>query len=148
MSDAEDEDKEPKRAFKVEDRRRFSETGDARSDARDEPWDSTTAAPLPSSEPQASRPESSRPETTAIEINFSTFVISLSTQALAHLGEIPDPISNRMEIDLGAAKQMIDILGLLKDKTKGNLDKSEAALMDHVLYDLRLKFVERARAQS
>jgi len=141
MSD--EEDKEPKRAFKVEDRRRFSETGDARSDARDEPWDSASPAAAPP--PGA---QTKRPETPAIEINFSTFVISLSTQALAHLGEIPDPMSNRMEIDLGAAKQMIDILGLLKEKTKGNLDKSEAALMDSVLYDLRLKFVERARGQS
>ena len=67
---------------------------------------------------------------------------------LAHLGEIENPIDRRMTIDLGAAKQLIDILGILKDKTKGNLDASEAGLLDNMLYDLRLRYVERVRSRS
>jgi hypothetical protein len=50
-----------------------------------------------------------------------------------------------MAVDLGAAKQLIDILGILKDKTKGNLDATEAGLLDNMLYDLRLRYVERVR---
>ena len=78
------------------------------------------------------------------EINFPTFVISLSTQALAHLGEIPDPTDGALRVELIGARQLIDILAMLKDKTRGNLDGDEAALLDHALYDLRMKYVERA----
>jgi uncharacterized protein DUF1844 len=134
-----DEDKQEKRGFKVEDRRRFSDTGEARNEApdpeRNELADSRT--------PVEPSPQSDAP---AGGINFTAFLLSLSTQALAYLGEIPDPINQRHEVDLVAAKQMIDILGILKEKTKGNLDKAEDGLLESVLYDLRLKYVERARS--
>ena len=136
---SEDQSETDKRGFKVEDRRRFSETGEPRP----EPPDSAQAAPPP----QPGGAATAAPAPPEWEINFSTFVISLSTQALAHLGEIPHPLDNQTTVDLGGAKQLIDILGILKDKTKGNLDESEGALLNHVLYDLRLKYVERARAQ-
>ncbi len=146
-----DEEKQEKRGFKVEDRRRFSESGEARPEASDSrPTSDTTAAP-PLDETAAGAPragETSRRELPPMDLNFSTFVISLSTQALAHLGEIEDPIDRRLTIDLGAAKQLIDILGILKDKTKGNLDATEAGLLDKVLYDLRLCYVERARSHA
>ena len=77
-------------------------------------------------------------------LSFATFVISLSTQALALLGEIPDPIEGKTRVDLDGARQFIDILGILRDKTRGNLDAREAALLDGALYDLRMKFVDRA----
>jgi hypothetical protein len=80
-----------------------------------------------------------------LELNFSTFVISLSTQVLAQLGELEDPVQGPTGVDLVGAKQLIDILGILKEKTKGNLDESEKALLDHCLYDLRMKYVELAR---
>ncbi len=86
------------------------------------------------------------PPAHGVDLNFSTFIISLSTQALAHLGEIPNPIDRQLAVDLGAAKQLIDILGILKDKTKGNLDKPETDLLDGLLYDLRIRYVERVRA--
>jgi hypothetical protein len=69
----------------------------------------------------------------------------LSAQALAHLGEIPDPMHQAVRIDLEAARQVIDILGLLREKTKGNLDSAESPLLESVLYDLRMKYVERVR---
>lgn len=141
-----DEEKQEKRGFKVEDRRRFSDSGDTRVEAG-------TSAPAESRAAvndalTAAAAESQRPEPSSMDLNFSTFVISLSTQALAHLGEIESPIDRGMAIDLGAAKQLIDILGILKDKTKGNLDPAEAGLLDGVLYDLRLRYVERANSRS
>lgn len=78
-------------------------------------------------------------------INFSTFVLSLSTQALAHLGEIPDPIDNTTRVDLAAARQLIDILAMLQEKTAGNLDPSEAEFLEHALYDLRMRFVDQTQ---
>ena len=79
------------------------------------------------------------------EITLSTFILSLSTQVLLHLGEIPGPAGEKPERDMLAAKQVIDILGLLREKTKGNLDEDEAALLDNVLYDLRMRYVELSR---
>jgi hypothetical protein len=146
MIDSENEDK-PKRSFKVEDRRRFSETGEARAGD-----DKDRSEPPPEAEPQAAPPagsESPEPHgAPPLEMNFSTFVISLSTQALAHLGEIADPVEGRIAVDLTAAKQLIDILGILRDKSKGNLDEAENTLLEHCLYDLRLKYVELARRRQ
>jgi len=130
------EDANEKRGFKVQDHRRFSESGEARDD-RPDPHE---AAPAQPSGDQTREPaQAPAPD---LEINFSTFVISLSTQALAHLGEIPDPIHNTVAKDLAAAREMIDILGMLREKTKGNLDRSEQALLDNILYDLRMRFVQ------
>jgi hypothetical protein len=144
------EERDQERGFKVADRRRFSETGEAR-----EPADTTgseTAATPEAPSAAASAPAEEPAEGTRTdaddaipEINFSTFIIGLSAQALAHLGEIPDPMHQAVRVDLEAARQVIDILGLLRDKTKGNLDSVEAPLLESVLYDLRMKYVERVR---
>ena len=83
--------------------------------------------------------------TEAVPVTFSTFVLSLSTQALVHLGEIADPASGQVSVDLVAAKQMIDILGVLDTKTRGNLDEAEQGLVESMLYDLRMKYVELMR---
>ena len=76
------------------------------------------------------------------EFGFSTFVLSLSTSALVHLGELPDPINNKKEINLQLAKQTIGIIEMLKEKTKGNLTADEESLMDNVLYEVRLKYIK------
>lgn len=75
------------------------------------------------------------------EITFSTFILSLFDSALMHLGIIPDPLSKEHKKSLPLAKQTIDLIGMLKDKTKGNLSKDEETLIDRVLYDLRIKYV-------
>ena len=77
------------------------------------------------------------------EINFSNFILSLSTSALLNLGEIPDPISKEKKEDLDMAKQTIDILGVIQEKTKGNLTKEEDSLMENLLYDLRMRYVKK-----
>jgi len=125
------------KGFTVQDRRRFSpETGAPRDDA---PEQATGAA-------QDASATSPHVEQDALpEINFSAFVISLSTQALLHLGEIADPLSGKVEIDVPVAKQMIDILAMLKDKTRGNLNASEDRLMQDILFDLRMKYVEAVK---
>ncbi len=81
-------------------------------------------------------------------IDFATFVLSLSHSVLMHLGEAPDPDTNEVEANLPLAKQNIDILGLLEEKTKGNLTGDEERLLAQVLFDLRMRFVERSKETS
>ena len=77
------------------------------------------------------------------EVSFSTFVLSLSSSALVHLGDIPDPSSQRSDKDLPMAKQIIDTLGMLQEKTQGNLNTEEERLVKTLLYDLRLRYVQK-----
>lgn len=76
------------------------------------------------------------------EFSFSTFIMSLSTSALTHLGELPDPLTKERKINLSLAKQTIRLIELLKEKTTGNLTKEEEKLIDSTLYELKLKYVE------
>lgn len=76
------------------------------------------------------------------EISLSSFLLSISSSALLHLGEIADPQSGEKKKDLALAKQSVDIIALLKEKTKGNLTEEEEKLLEHLLYDLRIRFVQ------
>jgi Domain of unknown function (DUF1844) len=75
-------------------------------------------------------------------MDFSTFVLSLTTSALIHLGEIPDPASKERTVSLPTAKYTIEILEIIKEKTKGNLDSEEEKLLNDVLFDLRMKYIK------
>jgi Domain of unknown function (DUF1844) len=76
-------------------------------------------------------------------LSFTAFVISLASSAAIHFGDLPDPVSGeRAELNLDGAAQMIEILGLLEQKTKGNLTAEERQVLESVLYELRLRFVE------
>ena len=76
-------------------------------------------------------------------ISFAGFVISLATTAAVHFGDIADPnTGERHEPDLVSAHQMIDLISLLQDKTKGNLTEDEAKLVDDLLYELRMRYVQ------
>jgi hypothetical protein len=79
------------------------------------------------------------------EVSFSTFVFSLSSSALVHLGEIPEPSTQQMHQDLMLAKQIIDTLGMLEEKTRNNLDPDEERFLKTVLYDLRLRYVQKSQ---
>ena len=82
-------------------------------------------------------------------ISFAGFVISLATTAAVHFGDMPDPnTGERMEPDLVAAHQMIDLIALLQEKTKGNLTPDESKLVDDLLYELRMRFVQAQQGQS
>jgi hypothetical protein len=139
---APEEQKQEGKGFTVQDRRRFSETGESRANAeepRQEPPPSgSESAPGTETHTEASREP-------LAEINFSTFVISLSTQALMHLGEMANPLSGKVEKDVSVAKQMIDILGMLREKTRGNLDAGEEKLIGDILFDLRMRYVEAVK---
>lgn len=84
-------------------------------------------------------------------VSFSSFVISLASSAMVHLGETPDPVSQQRHVDLNLARHTIDVLGVLHDKTRGNLDGEEERLLSSLLVELRTKFVEvsrRARGEA
>ncbi|MSO82501.1 MAG: DUF1844 domain-containing protein [Acidobacteria bacterium] len=76
-------------------------------------------------------------------INFVAFVLSLAHTAAVHFGDVPDPVRGaKMDADLPAAQQMIDILALIEEKTRGNLTAEERQLLEQVLFELRLRYVE------
>ncbi len=81
----------------------------------------------------------SEDDTKAPDIDFNTLVLSLSTSALMHLGKLPE--SEDATVNLAHAKQSIDCIALLEQKTQGNLSGEEERLITEVLYDLRLRFV-------
>lgn len=134
---------DPPKGFQVRDRRRFTESGEIREDAEAAP--ETKEAPANEPPRSETAPLAHEDEDVALEITLSTFLMSLSTQALMCLGEIPNPSSGRTETDLTAVRELIDIISMLQEKTRGNLDPVEAQLFEKVLFDLRMRFVERAR---
>mgnify|MGYP001544507610 FL=1 len=79
------------------------------------------------------------------EVTFSTFVMSLNTSVLYHLGELPDPESGERFVNLDLARHAIDTLVVLEQKTKGNLTEEESELMRNILYDVKIRFVNAAK---
>ncbi len=79
------------------------------------------------------------------QTSFLAFVMSLATTAAVHFGDIEDPSVGKTERNLPAARQMIELLGMLQEKTKGNLDAEEHQFLDQVLYELRMRFVSLAQ---
>jgi uncharacterized protein DUF1844 len=78
-------------------------------------------------------------------LSFTAFVLSLASTAAIHFGDLPDPSSGeRAETNLEGAAQMIEILSLLEQKTKGNLTAEERQVLEQLLYELRMRFVEAA----
>jgi hypothetical protein len=76
-------------------------------------------------------------------IDFAGFILSLATTAAVHFGDIPDPASGEpVEPNIPAAAQMIEIIAMLQEKTAGNLSQQEAKLVDDLLYELRMRYVQ------
>ena len=79
----------------------------------------------------------------ASDLTFSGFIISLATTAAVHFGDLPDPATGEpVDTDLPSAARVIELLTMLQEKTKGNLIEQEAQLLDDLLYELRLRFVQ------
>ena len=138
-------EKEEEKGFVVKDRRRFTEEPEA-EEKKEKPQPEAASA---AGEQKSARPEepSDREEQARgpfPEVTMATFIFSLSSSALVHLGEIPEPQTNRTEVDLPIAKQIIDTLGMLQEKTKGNLDQDEERLLKSVLYDLRMRYIQKS----
>ncbi len=82
-------------------------------------------------------------------IDFPTFLLSLCSSALIHMGEAPDPVSGeKSPKNLPLAQQSIDLLALLQEKTKGNLSKDEERFLEQLLYDLRMKYIEAVNTKK
>jgi hypothetical protein len=131
---------EQDRSFTVTDKRSSAEPEEA-SRAGEERAAKTEAAPEPA-RPTGAKADAARQQA-ALEVTFSSFVLSLSTSVMIHMGDIPDPVSGKKGEDLPAAKQMIDVLGIVKEKTRGNLQKEEEVLLQDLLYQLRMRYLEK-----
>src|SRR5262245_62500567 len=80
-------------------------------------------------------------------VTFIGFVLSLAHTAAFHFGDVPDPATGKNgEANIGAARQLIDILSLLEEKTRGNLSAEERQLLEQIVYELRLRYVEATKS--
>ena len=144
---------EEDKGFVVKDRRIFTEE-DKETEAGDEkaqtqPSTDEDAQSAPATEktrepeaPEPSKTDASEEQPQFPEINFPTFIVSLNASALLHLGAIEDPTTGQKTKNLPMAKQTIDILSMLEEKTAGNLNNEEKNLLKNILYDLRLMYVK------
>ena len=137
---------EEKKDFVVKDRRTFSE-----ENREDETQDKETSADTSSEDEtkeysiaEESQATEAQQEAPLPEINFATFVVSLNASALLNLGAIEDPSTGQTNKNLAMAKQTIDILSLLEEKTEGNLSTEETNLIKNILYDLRIIYVKES----
>jgi len=125
---------EEEKGFVIKDRRSFDERGERKQGEENE------EQPKKAPEKKAPEKESQRPPLP--EVNFSSLILSLSSTAFLHLGEIPDPATGQRQKDMALAKHVIDTIGMLKEKTRGNVSAEEKQLIDNVLTDLRLRYVK------
>ncbi len=122
---------EEEKGFVVKDRRAFDEKGTVKKEE---------AKPEQKTSGREKEPRTGRMPLP--EANFSTFIFSLSSTALFHMGEIADPQTGERKQDLPLAKHSIDTLGMLWEKTKGNLTQEEGKFLDSILTELRLRYVK------
>jgi len=128
---------EQEKGFVVKDRRMFSQEG------QPSPPEEPGPAEIHDRKPEDAAAAGAEPPPTPLpEINFPTFIVSLNASALVHLGAIEDPVSGKAEKNLAVAKQTIDILSMLQQKTAGNLTPDEEAMLKSILYDLRILYVK------
>ena len=141
-------DSEQKPGFRVTDRRSFPEGGETQSaPAAETPSDKSATPAGETASQDRARPEAGS-DRTLPPADFSTFILSLGSSALIHLGEVEPPGETAKRRDLPIAKHTIDLLTLLWEKTRSNLTPEEDKLLDSLLYDLRLRYVEAVKAGS
>ena len=144
---------EDEKGFVVKDRRIFTDEDEgAEANDQKEQTHPATAEQAQSPPENEKSPEPEAPDTSETdaseeqpefpEINFPTFIVSLNASALLHLGAIEDPTTGQKAKNLPMAKQTIDILSMLEEKTAGNLNNEEKNLLKNILYDLRLMYVK------
>jgi hypothetical protein len=134
------DDEKKEKAFVIKDKRIFDESGEARPEdlkKEETAGDKKSEKKSLEKDDQAGTQEEYFPEVT-----FSSFVLSLSTTVMYHLGDFPDPATNKAEKNLAAAKQTIDMLNMIKIKTAGNLDIDEKELLEGILYELMMRYVK------
>jgi hypothetical protein len=132
-----DEDK----GFIIKDRRSLDEKGELKEKGSDEVKDEVKKEEEHKGE--AATEETQKPPLP--EVNFTSLIFSLSSSALFHFGEIPDPTTGEKKQDLPLAKHAIDTISMLQEKTQGNLTEEEQKFLDSVLTDLKWRFVKAAK---
>jgi hypothetical protein len=142
------EEEKKGQGFVVRDKRHFDEAGNIRTEEfamppSEEPAGETLKEDMGSG---SDIPGDSRPEGAYPKVDFIGFILSLSTTAMYHFGDIPDPYTQKAEKNLAAAKQTIDILDIIREKTQGNLDEQEKELLEEALYELRMRFIKEKGA--
>ena len=125
---------EEEKGFQIRDRRIHSAEG---TDQKDSQKGSREA-----SKEKVSPEQKTAPEEGSFPVNFSSFILSLATSALIHLGEEANPATGAKSLQLPMARQVIDLISLLEEKTKGNLTEDESSLVSQLLFTLRMKYVE------
>jgi hypothetical protein len=141
------EDKNEPSGFKVVDRRSFTAEGSRREE---NPPEVKKVEPPPPTE-TVSRPPMAEPEEAELSdepTGFETLVSYLSTTTMFQFGLIPGPGGERIPADMVNAQRTIDLLQVLQEKTTGNLTPNESRLLDDVLYELRMTFVELQKRQA
>jgi hypothetical protein len=128
------ENNEEKKGFTVTDRRFSSQSKEEQK-----------KADADKEESKIEEAESFNKEVPQPGVDFYSFVLSLSTSALIQLGKISDPVTNKTTQNLPAAKQTIDILAIIQEKTKGNLTDQEQAVLNNSLYDLRMMYISQTK---
>jgi hypothetical protein len=127
------------KGYTVEDRRYFFQSEEEKDRMRKEYQREAASSVTESSGEESPHRSQNIPQP---EITFPSFLMSLSSSAFMHLGDLPDPGSGEISKDLSMAKQTIDLLGILREKTRHNLSNDEENLFDHILYDLRMRYVK------
>ena len=148
------EDERKREEIRVVDRRLFTPDGTRRTpDAPSE--ESPPPHPAPPGPSRVTAADAQRPaaatstrEEQAASAHFVGLVRNLAATAAANLGEMPNPFSGQVEMDLDGARQVIDLLQALQIKTRGNLTPDEARLMDSLLYDLKLAVVKLQKQKT
>ena len=130
-----------KKDFIIKDKRIFSEEAQKETEKEEkvEPAEKETKA---QETEETTVSEEAEAEYQLPEINFATFIFSLNSSVLVHLGIIDDPATGGKAKNLTLAKQTIDILGMLEEKTRGNLTQDEESMLKNMLYDLRMIYVK------
>lgn len=127
------------KGFIIKDRRVFSQEN---MDEKEEKKETPKAETESKQAEKVSSSEKASAESQLPEVNFPTFIMSLNVSALANLGAIEDPTTNQENKNLLLGKQTIDILGMLEEKTRGNLTDEEENMLKNILYDLRMIYIK------
>jgi hypothetical protein len=135
------EDEKKEKGFVIKDKRFFDESGEARKEDLKSAIDADEKREK-APESTEEKPDSQPREDSFPEVTFSSFIFSLSTAAMFHFGDLPDSVTKKSGKNLAAAKQTIDMLDMLKNKTLGNLDNNEKELLDGLLYELKMRYVK------
>jgi hypothetical protein len=138
-----DEELESKEGFKVTDKRRFTTEGGTKDTA--ETQEKPEAKEPPQEETPDARTETKSKASPPPPMDFSMFVLSMANTALFQLGFIKDPEAGEPKKDLQGARQTIDLIAILEEKTRGNLNDQEAKIIKEALFQLRMAFVEASK---